>query len=359
MTTFEDDIVNGNTFSIGQKLSAQPNLANCTLKRTEPCYSNRGLGIKWTESPLNYAARKGQAETVKVLLLYGADYNHLSSRRRDTFGGIIESDGSPLFWACSSGARDTVAVAKLLLEAGANYNFPCITRDRNGYIKYQYLYSVLHSISDDAIRIKRLLFAYGFDPNSIVCFHENAMRSHLHWAIRRGCVEEMKMLVRAGASANNQATTPFPLEVAMTACNGNVSKLTKMCDILLCAGADINVRCDGGMTVLHHAVARFEQFYRVLVKIGADELATDDQGNTPLQMCCRDFMFHKKIPCIVDATVNQAVFQARNFWVGWYPFQLVALCASGSPRDEKVTLNASFLLLHADPSVCAFSSLYH
>ena len=342
MTTLQDDIANGRIDSIREALSAQPQLANCAFEHREE--ENERFDTTCFQSPLNFAARKGQIEALKVLLECGADYDYLSSCRYKRYGAstISQLDGPPLYWTCRAN-RKTFEIAKALLEAGADIYMPCVRRERHETTSY-HVYTVVWGASNpDGLRVKRMLLFYGYNPNSTINGY-----SLLHHAIDSGNIDEMKMLVASGATVKNRKNNPSPMVTALHVCKENVSDFTKMCDILLCAGADINMQAWDGTTVLHQSIEYMES-YRVLVKFGADELMAKTLGGTSLQMCCRDYMLHSKIPLMVEATANQAVFHVRTRR-GWYPFQLAALCSHSYPY-EKITLTASFSLLRADPSV--------
>ena len=411
--TLKDDIVHGRTSKIRETLRYRPDLVICNF--SEETQALDDSKTTWHESPLNFAARQGHHEVLKVLVEYGADVNHICKGHKVEKYGATETTyfdtslslaawqskietmkvlfdcganvdiqsvsrvrfcadvtmqhasplsiaaqsgnyeavtellkygasgdtstkkpfETPLYWACQS-SHSSVETVEALLDGGA---------DLRKTMKYTSKYFSSYSATPSLL-VKRLLLARGFDPN----FVEEDGHSLLSKALIAGDIAEMKFLTAAGARADNQRNEhKNSLMLALRSCRDDACKFSQMCEILLCAGADIDAQDKTGSTILHKAI-QLELHYRVLVKFGANELVRTKEGLTPLLMCCRDFMMHRHIPWMVEATSNLAAYGTKTHWSGFYPFALAALCGRSYPYEE-VTLTASFLLLRADPSV--------
>jgi ankyrin repeat protein len=98
-------------------------------------------------------------------------------------------------------------------------------------------------------------------------------------AVREAAVEFVNYDVRPGVNSKGFFGN-VPLIVAITWGNKQAVEL------LLDAGADINVPCEGGNTPLHEAIqaAQFE-IARLLVARGANQASRNAEGKLPRDLC--------------------------------------------------------------------------
>ena len=195
-------------------------------------------------TPLQWAAYRGYASAVSVLIAAGADVNS---------GG-----GTPLYGAALWGHASVVSI---LIAAGANVN----ARDNSGN-------TPLHGAAD--VAIVSMLIAAGANAN----VKNNSGYTPLYIAARHGRVTVVSMLIAAGANANVKGRHGYtPLYIA--AHYDHVAVVST----LIALGADANVKNYDGNTPLHNA-ARYGRVTIVftLIALGADVNARNDIGYTPL-----------------------------------------------------------------------------
>ena len=177
-------------------------------------------------TPLVAASIEGHREMVKLLLDRGAEVDKANNAGQ-----------TPLFRA---GSDDHTEVVQLLLDSGADLDravnlYPGATR--------------LHWASKvGLLGMVRSLLDAGADVNS----QDDKGETPLHWAARNGndCSAVAELLLASGAEVDKESNIlTFPLSNA--AANGN----TKVCSVLLRAGADINKEIDeAGSTAICSAV---------------------------------------------------------------------------------------------------------
>ena len=178
------------------------------------------------QTPLFYAGSGDHKEVVQLLLDSGAEVD-----KADSVGQ------TPLFYA---GLHDHTEVVQLLLDSGADLDravnlYPGATR--------------LHWASKvGLLGMVRSLLDAGADVNS----QDDKGETPLHWAARNGndCSAVAELLLASGAEVDKESNfLTFPLSI--DAVMGN----TKVCSVLLRAGADINKEIDeAGSTVICSAV---------------------------------------------------------------------------------------------------------
>ena len=177
-------------------------------------------------TPLVAASIEGHREMVKLLLDRGAEVDKANNAGQ-----------TPLFRA---GSDDHTEVVQLLLDSGADLDravnlYPGATR--------------LHWASKvGLLGMVRSLLDAGADVNS----QDDKGETPLHWAARNGndCSAVAELLLASGAEVDKESNIlTFPLSNA--AATGN----TKVCSVLLRAGADINKEIDeAGNTAICSAV---------------------------------------------------------------------------------------------------------
>ena len=165
---------------------------------------------------LMVASIEGHREVVKLLLGGGAEVD-----KADNAGA------TPLFCA---GLNEHPEVVQLLLDSGADMDravnrYPGATR-------------LLWASRVGLLDMARSLLEAGAAVNSQ---DDNDWETPLHWAARNGnnCSAVAEMLLASGAEVDKESRTGFtPLSIAAE--NGN----TRVCSVLLRAGADINHETD-------------------------------------------------------------------------------------------------------------------
>jgi len=114
-----------------------------------------------------------------------------------------------------------------------------------------------------------LLNAYapdGFHPLGLAAFFGNTAT--------------VEALVQAGANVNQQSREAMKVGALHSAAAARRPDIVEM---LLAAGADPNLRAEGGLTPLHSAGATGQiDVAEMLLKRGGDINAADDRGKTPL-----------------------------------------------------------------------------
>ena len=185
------------------------------------------------ETPLMTAARTGMVDAVEVLLRHGADVNAEEGSRGQT----------ALMWAV---AQRHPAVVRVLIEHGADI------RARSA--------------------IRRVVVNIGtaggdaeFDGGSMVVPEDRGGYTPLLFAARHGDVESARLLLDAGADANE--TAPTGTSALVVAAHGGHTALARF---LLESGADPNA-ADAGYAAVHAAVLRGDgEMLGALLDHGAD-----------------------------------------------------------------------------------------
>lgn len=101
-------------------------------------------------------------------------------------------------------------------------------------------------------------------------------RTPLHVAAEYAAPDVVAVLLDLGAEVNAR------LEDGATPLHGAASRgpSPEILELLVRAGADLQARGNGGRTPLHEA-ARIPEKYQLLLQLGADPAAPDDDGLTP------------------------------------------------------------------------------
>lgn len=113
------------------------------------------------------------------------------------------------------------------------------------------------------------------------------MEEALHWAVTRGDIQQVRLLVSAGADISGRLRrpgTPADLQtpLQMAAERGHAS----IVQLLLDLGAEVNALDDSHSTVLHSVASRRQQRYlpvvQLLLQYGANPNARDELESAPL-----------------------------------------------------------------------------
>lgn len=180
------------------------------------------LGAAVPEPPLSAAVKKGDTQTVRVLLQQRVDVN------------ALEIDGTTaLHWAVH---RDDLTTVDQLLRAGANVK----ARNRYGVTPL-----MLACINGNAAMIEKLLKA-GADPNSANADGQTVLMT----AARTGNPEAVKILLAHGANVNAKESYRGQTPLMWAAAQGHAATVR----LLIEAGADLTVRSKGNPAAVRAAV---------------------------------------------------------------------------------------------------------
>ena len=236
---------------------------------------------------LHWAAHNNHADVVQVLIDAGADIE-----AKDVKGC------SPLHFVCSSG------VVKLLVRAGAgvrvtnNYGDTCLTiaacYGHTETVRYLVdLPEVEVDHTDDEGRtalhwaaeknhadVVQVLIDAGAD---IEARYNISGYSPLHFACHSGSPDSVKLLVRAGAGVrvtNNEGHTCLTI----AAVRGHTETV---CYLVGLPEVEVDHAVDDDGTALHWAVCKnHADVVQVLIDAGADIVAKDVEGRSPLHFAC-------------------------------------------------------------------------
>jgi ankyrin repeat protein len=247
------------------------------------------------ETMLMTAARTGKVDAVRVLLTRGADVHAREPRRSQT----------ALMWAAAEGH---VQVIEALIEAGADFKTPL----DSGFTP------LLFAVRQNRIPAVKALLKAGADVNEVVKVKTNPKlpegerplrngTTPLHVAIANGHLELAAELLEAGADPNSDLQGFAPLHMLAYVrkpaigdsdpgpqITGNVSSL-ELVKRLVAKGANVNARMSrrvnltntrfnevGATPLLIAAVTADAEYMKELVALGADPLATNNDGSTAL-----------------------------------------------------------------------------
>ena len=191
---------------------------------------------------LHSAAAQDDAAAIRTLLSQGAD---IEAR---------DAQGQTALLVATHGNR--VAAARALIEAGANVNAKDAIKDS------PYLYAGARG----HLEILKLTLAHGADLKSTNRYGGTALIP----ASERGHVETVRTLIEAGVDVdhvNNLAWTAL-LEAVILGDGG--PRYQQIVDLLVKAGADVNLADGDGVTPLAHARSRdYVGIVSILVAAGA------------------------------------------------------------------------------------------
>ncbi|KAL8814001.1 MAG: hypothetical protein Q9223_006740, partial [Gallowayella weberi] len=185
----------------------------------------------------------------------------------DTNDSHTLSDAQDLFMDAFSNAR-WQEVCDLLAQH-ADLNVDCLNERGFGALHYASIYE------GDALSV---LVNYGAAVNQFTRYGSTA----LSVACERGCVGNMRLLLKSGASIEHRATNGYtPLCVAV------FHRRQDALQLLYEAGADINASICDGSTALNLAIKNHDtRMVSWLLAKGIDRCRPDHFGTTPLHDAC-------------------------------------------------------------------------
>ena len=214
-------------------------------------------------TPLMYAVAFARLKDIKSLVAAGADVNVVRNKR--TALGVAARRGYPSF-------------VKYLIGAGANVNVA------DPAVQPALMYAVrMHKNSQE--KCVDILIKAGADVNARYCPSPQGtaepttilleIAKHGTHVIHR----VLSAVLEAGADVNVGNKVEFPLHAAI-----DHERDFEFIELLVDAGADVNLKDGSGATPLHTTVKLLEQkdTIRLLLETGADVNALDKRGGTPL-----------------------------------------------------------------------------
>ena len=151
-------------------------------------------------------------------------------------------------------------------------------------------FTALHMAAHNGhVEIARLLLSKGANPKhqkglNKPGFVNEAGWSPLHWAAKNNHADMCELLIEHGASIDAEASAAFHFGTPLHIAAGAEERVDAL-ESLLKAGADVDLRDDEGNSPLHFAVSRGAvKATQLLLRFGADPLASNAQRQTPLTM---------------------------------------------------------------------------
>lgn len=235
------------------------------------CCKDGGKG-----TPLMIAAFHAQAEAVRLLLDSGADVS------------LQDRDGKTALHKATAQCRpEGLKTVEMLLEGGADLN----AKDRQGNKPWIWAFNVPKHMWRACKPMRQLLFTYSKrqapkqsdeTAHSDSSYYQKEMNLILTYQV--GDVEEMEMLIAAGADVNCCKDEGNGTPLMKAAFHRDVESVR----FLLNAGADANLQDRDGKTALHKVLLMCMDkktalpTAELLLQHGADLTIKDREGKTPL-----------------------------------------------------------------------------
>ena len=276
------------------------------LRRREPsdypyCNHQRHTTIEY-DTPLIMASERGYLDCAKMLLAAGADVNEYARKK-----------GTALEWAAIKGQYNCI---ELLVEAGADVNisnkYKATALDLalgHGHLKCVELLiesgadvsdiSIVHAAQQGSNRCIEVLIENGADVNSKDGFGTTA----LMYAAEAGNDHCVAVFIGAGADVNvqdhkgktasmNTARGEFPYRARANDYRGDYYKCTKH---LIQAGADVNIADNQALTASRICNELVEQVERVLLAGGVDVNMKTEGGNSILTRFVKEHLHRREV----------------------------------------------------------------
>ena len=203
---------------------------------------------------LHFAMSYKNISCVEMLLRAGADVN------KEGYQSPFEDDGvTALCLAAGDGFDEAV---KLLIEAGADVN----KVPKNGTTPLMEV--IQHYEGDASKRTKciELLIEAGADIN-IECLDDTP----LYLALEHSFHEAVNLLIRAGVDVNEVRKNGItPLIATSLVCDQPVNNVLKCLELLIQAGADVNMTTPEGSALTAASKNGFDEGVQLLIQSGAD-----------------------------------------------------------------------------------------
>jgi len=195
-------------------------------------------------SPIYFAATKNNIEAIDALIKHGADIHFK-----------LESGESPLHFACEYG----LASAIRLIEAGADME----AQNLEGITPF------LAACQSGSCKLIDELINLGADLEH----KNNEGLGALFYAVGSNNPDAIKLLLKRGLCIENEGA--LMAHAVICSCKKSIQFLIEV-------GVNVDAK-EKGLTPLHRVAHRCNvDLAQLLIKLGADPMARDNNGNTPL-----------------------------------------------------------------------------
>ncbi|MFN6564992.1 MAG: ankyrin repeat domain-containing protein [Nostoc sp. ChiSLP01] len=266
----------------------------------------------YSGSPLEEAARVGNAEIVDLLIAAGADVDNgsmlltplLKAIEKGNFNialKLIAAGANPTQTTKYNGvapitmsaAQGSAAVIRALIAAGADVNIltssitiNSVTIYRQAISAFKATFDTLETIGKGYKNIVQVLVAHQANLQARDCFGRDA----LCLACINGNLEVVQILIQAGVNINQQDYEgDTPLLMALRNAHIELAKF------LIQSGADVNAKNNEHHTPLMEAVQKQEhlELIKMLIESGADVNAVSKDGDTAMTLA--DLFDHHQV----------------------------------------------------------------
>ncbi|HBL98361.1 TPA: hypothetical protein DDZ86_01815 [Candidatus Dependentiae bacterium] len=245
---------------------------------------------------LHFACEKGNIEIIKLLLYKGEDINFTT-----------KSGETPFHCACKNNNLDVI---NLLLKKGANLNLK--TGPENCDL------TALHfACNSNSIKVIEFLINKKVDPDP----KSKGNYTPLHYACDNNNFEIVKLLIEKGAKPNTRSNDRYltPLHYALKNNRPGAIKNSspevlksdslKIIQLLIEKGVDLNLKCEGGRTVLHTACKENgPEIVALFLQHKADPNIQSANGQTALDIIRSTWTIEQ----IIELFELLVPFKARN-----------------------------------------------
>ncbi|MCY4011105.1 MAG: ankyrin repeat domain-containing protein [Gammaproteobacteria bacterium] len=245
-----------------------------------------------------------------------------TSRCLETRDPNMVGEGDDPAWFAAASHSNSPEVLRLLIEAGADLNAPCVHGNTTGL--------VAAARDNDNPAVLDLLIEAGADPT-----WRNDGLGLVHWAATNANVAVLRVLHARGVDLVGRGDRLTPLHVA-----ARYNENAEAVRFLLASGSDPEAVDAGGSTPLHLA-ASFNANAAVvetLIDASADVSAPNDRGVTPLHLAAES----GNAAVVAALIAADADVSARNRWGG------TPLAAAAKGSDDPAVLEA-LVAADADP----------
>ncbi|XP_010977650.1 transient receptor potential cation channel subfamily A member 1 [Camelus dromedarius] len=247
-------------------------------------------------TPLHWAAEKNQAESVKFLLLQGANPNlrnynlmaplHVAAQglHNEVLKLLVEHSSTDINLEGENGNtaliitcfKDNSEALQILLNKGANL---CKSNKWGCFPIHQAAFSGAKKCMEIILKFGE---EHGYSRLSHINFVNNGKASPLHMAVQSGDLEMIKMCLDNGAQLD--LVEKGKCTALHFAATQGATEIVKLMISSYSGSSDIVNAVDGNQESLLHKASLFDhhELADYLISVGADIDSTDSEGRSPL-----------------------------------------------------------------------------